>query len=627
MKKKADIERIDIKSIKDPAFVKTLNRQQLQWLCEDIRTEILASVSSHGGHLSSNLGVVELTVALHRSFDFPKDKLIFDVGHQSYTHKVLTGRDLETLNCPGGIAGFQKIRESEYDPYEAGHSSNSISAAEAFAVTRDQKKENRNIIAVVGDASIVNGLAFEAMNDVGGRGNKIIIILNDNGMSISKSVGGAGQLFRALSAGKVYNRFKRGFRKAVDHGKAGHALYDMTYHIKQWFKRTLIRTNLFDAMGFSYLGPIDGHDIRKMERAFAKAKTASKSIVIHVRTKKGKGYPYAEKDETGYWHGVTPFDIETGTPKNRHDDYVSWSHVFADLTMESMKKHENAYLVTPATLKGAGLDEVFDSFPERTRDVGIAEEHATTFSGALALNGYHPILSIYSTFLQRAYDELSHDCARLGINMTLLIDRAGLVGKDGDTHQGIYDVAFLRSIPNTVVAMPSNKAEARFLYEESFGNHGVFAIRLPREFVRKGENEADAEYAFGESVVLRQGSTKRLAVVAVGPKAEELKKKLDEADIDVTLINPLFLCPLGQKQIDPLLGYEAILVYDAYGIEEGFASELLLKLNRSGYSGSVEIHAIPKVFVAGAEKEDQEKQFGLTVDDIAERIRERISEK
>ncbi len=622
MKKQDVIEEINVKEIKDPSFLKDLDYGELEVLCFKIRQEILASVSERGGHLSSNLGIVELTVALHRCFDFKTDKLILDVGHQCYTHKMLTGRSIEHLNQPGGVAGFQKMSESVYDPYEAGHSSNSISAAEAFAVARDFKGEKYDVVALIGDASIANGLAFEGLNDVGARDNKIIIVLNDNEMAITPSVGATGLFFRRVSAGRLYNDFKKGFRRVFYRGRVGRAFYRFSWRAKNRLKRLLVPMNVFDHMGFTYLGPINGHDIKRLEKAFKKAKESSKSVVIHVRTVKGRGYHYAEQDTTGYWHGVTPFDLNTGAPKNFHPGLISWSHYFADLTHEMMQKHSDAYLITPATLKGSGLEKVFADFPERSRDVGIAEEHAATFAGALSLNGFHPIVSIYSTFLQRAYDEVSHDCARIKANVTFLIDRAGLVGKDGDTHQGIYDVAYLSSIPGVTVTMPSNKAEARSLFEESFEKGGVYAIRLPREFVLEAREEQNASLRYGQFSYLGHSREKNLAVVSVGPKSREIQELFEKNHVDAEVINPVYLCPIDDQCILPLLAFKTVLIHDAYGTKEGFASRLESRLLELGFRGKIVLRTVPTAFVGSNCKEEQEKSFGLLSSQILELARE-----
>ena len=607
----------------NPEFLKKMSYSELSVLCSDIRKELIRVTSLYGGHLSSNLGDVELTIALHRMFDFPKDKLIFDVGHQCYTHKILTGRSLEHLNQRGCVSGFQKMAESPYDPWEAGHSSTSISAAEAYAIARDEKGESFHVVALIGDSSIVNGLSLEALNHVGSLDHKVIVVLNDNGMSISQPIGGLGRFFSKISTGAAYTKIKKGYRKVLVRTAFGRKVYDISHSIKNAIKRVLVPRTIFDNMGFTYIGPIDGHNIKAMERAFSRAKRSTKSVVVHVRTIKGKGYSYAESDTTGYWHGVTPFDIATGRPKNLHPGYKSWSHFFADLSHEIMADKPNAHIVVPATRKGSGLEKCFASYPDRCHDVGIAEEHAATLCGALSVNGIHPVLSIYSTFLQRAYDEISHDCARIHANMTILIDRAGLVGSNGDTHQGVYDVAYLKSIPGVVITMPSTKAIARALYYQSFDNHGVFAIRYPREMTIDAEESTGAELPFLRWRFERNSTDKKLAIVAVGPREKEVLALAKQRYLNAEVIDPVYLFPLQKDNLLPLLKYSAILVYDCYGTREGFADSLLSSLLELGYKGKVVVRAIPNVFVSHAKQSEQLSEFGLLPEQIiaeAERL-------
>ncbi len=595
----------------NPEFLRSLSYDELDALCADIRKEIIECCSIFGGHLSSNLGDVEATIALHRVFDFSKDKLIFDVGHQCYTHKLLTGRTLENLNGTGGVAGFQKIHESIYDPWEAGHSSTSVSAAQAWAIERDLNGGKYDVVAFIGDSSIANGLALEALNNVAERPNKVIVVLNDNGMSISKPVGGLGKAFRRISTGSGYLKLKSGFKRITSGTRFGRWFYRKSLGFKNAVKKHLIHSTIFDDMGFTYIGAIDGHDIKSMEKALIRAKRADKSVILHIVTQKGKGYRYAENDQTGYWHGVTPFDIHTGAPKKLHPGYISWSHYMADLTHEIMGKKPESRLVVPATAKGSGLEKAFAAYPERCFDVGIAEEHAATLCGGFAVAGSHPILSIYSTFLQRAYDEISHDCARMNANMTILVDRAGMVGKNGDTHQGIYDVAYLRSIPNVVVTMPSTKAIAKALYYQSFDNHGIVAIRFPREMVYESEDSPYVELPFLRWKFDTKPSSKKLAIVAVGPKEKEILALAKAHYLDVEIIDPVYLWPLLKDNLYPLMPFREILIYDAYGIKEGFADAVTSALLELGYQGHVHVRAIPNAFVQQGTTEEQLAQFGL----------------
>ena len=611
-----NIEHIERSSIKSPDFVKKMGYGSLNLLCQDIRTEIIQKTAEYGGHLSSNLGVVELTVAIHRNFNFPKDKLIFDVGHQCYTHKILTGRSLEHLNEKGGVTGFQNIKESEYDCYSAGHSSTSLSAAAGFAVARELKKEDYDIVAVIGDSSIVNGLSMEALNEIPSLPGKIIIVLNDNDMSISPAVGGLSKFFRRISTGRAYNKAKASFRRKMMRSRVGKKLYAFTYAIKSSVKHMLIRNTLFDDMGYTYIGPVNGHDLKALDRAFARAKNTSKSVVLHVNTIKGRGYPYAERDTSGYWHGATPFEIESGKPKNLHPGFISWSHFFSDLTSEVMGQYQDAELIVPATLKGSGLEKPFHDFPERCLDVGIAEEHALTMAGALALNGIHPIVAIYSTFLQRAYDEVSHDCARFKANMTLLVDRSGLVGKNGETHQGIFDVAYLKTIPNVVITMPSDKSEAKALFHQSMGEHGVFAIRFPRDFVEVGD-VTYVEMPFGRWRFLKESEKKKLALFSIGPMTHTLRSLLDKKGLEYTLINPIYLNLFDENDLNRVLDYENIAIYDPYSTKEGFSESLLSRLMEKGYKGKVHIRATRSDFIPAMSNKEQLQYSDCYPEDVA----------
>ena len=626
MNKPDEAEIIYEKVVADPKILKSLNRSELDLLCLRLRDKIIEACSEYGGHLSPNLGDVELIVALHRFFDFPNDKLIFDVGHQAYAHKLLSGRSLDHLGEEGKTACFQKISESPYDPFDAGHSSTSLSAASAFAFVRDEKNENHDVIAFIGDASIANGLAFEALNYIGDNPNKVIVILNDNDMSISKPSGAIGNLFRGLSTGKNYNRNKEAIDRFFNKTGFGRWMLRGASRVKNALKRHLVPKTLFDNFGLNYIGPINGHDFKEIEKALIRAKRSDKSVVIHARTIKGKGYPYAENDKTGYWHGTSPFHIGTGQPKSTHPGFISWSHFFSDLTFEALANHKDAKLITPATLKGSGLEKVFGTYPHRCFDFGIAEEHAITFSGALAVQGEHPIVSIYSTFLQRAYDEVFHDCARLKANMTILIDRASMCGAYGETHQGVYDVAYLSSIPGVTVAMASDKAIAKALYEQSFDNHGVFAIRYPRELVDERTEPPAVELHYLRFRYEGNSKSHKLAVVAVGPKEKELLGLLKKTYLDCEVIDPVYLCPLQADNLLPLLRYEQILIYDAYSTETGFARNLKAGLADMGYKGKITTRAIPNEFIPQNSYDKQVKQFGLAPAQIVSLIKELLGE-
>ncbi len=613
MPSKKDLKKINLLEIKDPSFVKELSFKELDVLSEDISNEIIDKVSINGGHLASSLGAVDATIALCKVFDFSKDKLIYDVGHQCYSYKILTGRSLEHLRKSGGISGFQKLSESPFDHFECGHSSTSISAAEGMAVARDLNGDKYEVIAFIGDAAISNGLAFEALNDLTINNNKVIIVLNDNDMSITKPVGGLARAFRNLSNSLLYRRSKNAYQRLMKKTGFGRWILSWTSAIKNWFKRHLMSINIFDNLGIAYVGPIDGHNIKKMVKVFEKAKKYEKPIVIHIKTIKGKGFKYSENDDSGKWHGVGMFDKHTGQIEI-NPNTVTWSEIYSKAIVQLMSENQDVVTIVPATGVGSSLENAFELFPKRCFDVGIAEEHALTMAGGLAANGKHPVVSIYSTFLQRAFDELSHDIARMNLNATILIDRSGLVGEDGNTHQGIYDESFLLSTPNTVVTMASRESEAYGLVEESMKNHGVFCIRFPRSRVISSEQKETT--TFGKWKKELDGA--KTAIVSVGPITVELKEELEKLKKNVALYNALYLKPMDEALIDSeIVKYNKVIIYDAYGVENGFAQQLATYLFvDKAFKGEVIIKAIPDVFVEHASQKEQLSQFGLSPEQI-----------
>lgn len=611
---KKEFKRVDLNTIETPNFLKDLSYKELDVLSDDIRQYIIDKTSVNGGHLAANLGVVEATIALCRCFDFSKDKLIFDVGHQCYTYKVLTGRSLERLRKEDGISGFQKMNESPYDHFECGHSSTSISAAKGMAISRDLNKEKYDIVAFVGDASIANGLAFEGLNNLANGDNKVIIILNDNDMSITKPVGGVAKSFRKLSNSTLYRRSKNAYSRLMKKTRFGRWILSWTGAIKNWIKRHVMSLNIFDNIGIAYIGPIDGHNIKAMEKALIKAKKYERSSIIHIKTIKGKGFKYAENDDSGVWHGVGSFDKETGH-LNIDEKTITWSDVYSREVLNCMSENQDAVLVVAATAVGSALQNVFELYPTRSFDVGIAEEHALTMSGGLAASGKHPIVSIYSTFLQRAFDELSHDIARMKLNATILIDRSGLVGEDGNTHQGIYDESFLLSTPNTVVCMASRQSEAQALMKESFNNHGVFCIRFPRSRVLPSEEKE--ELSFGKWK--KELSGEKTAVVSVGPITVELKDLIIKNNKNVSLFNAIYQKPMDEEVVSKeLLKYQRVIIYDAYAVENGFAQALAARLAQEKYKGEIIVKAIPDVFVDTASQAQQLKKYEISAEQIVE---------
>ena len=605
------IKHFDINKIKDPTFLKDLSYKELDVLSDDIRKYIIDITSKNGGHLSSNLGAVESTISLCKNFDFTKDKIIFDVGHQSYVYKVLTGRKLDTLRKKGGISGFQKMDESPYDHFEAGHSSTSISAASGLAYARDLSKEKYEVIAYIGDSSIQNGLAFEGLNALAQTKSKVIIVLNDNEMSISRPVGGLSRAFRRFSTSGVY-RGSKNFMTRILRGRFGKWFLVKLTKFKNWFKRKVINMTIFDTLGYKVIGPIDGHYIRQLDRAFTRAKKLQESVVVYIKTVKGLGYKYAAEDIQGDWHGVSTFNVETGELALK-EGQVSWSSQYNLLLKNEMAINDKIITIVPATGHGSSLDSLFEIYPKRIIDVGISEEHAFTFAAGLAVSGYHPVISIYSTFLQRSYDELSHDLARLDSAATILNDRAGLVGSDGETHQGIYDEAFLYTIPNVTITMASRSNEALSLMKESLCHHKVFAIRYPREYFSSKMNDVK-KIPYGSWV--EELSGKGVAIVSVGPETVNLKERLLKENKNVTLYNAIYLRPFDMNKAKELLNYKKVIIYNAYATKEGFSNALEAFLLECGYKGELISRCVPNEFVKQATIAEQRKEFGLDIDSI-----------
>ena len=612
--KQENTKHIDLENIKDPSFLKDLSIKELETLASDIREYIIQTTSETGGHLSANLGVIETTIALCKVFDFSRDKIVFDVGHQCYTYKLLTGRKLSTLRKKDGISGFQKRNESIYDHYEAGHSSTSISAGQGMAMARDLNKEHYDVISFIGDSSIVSGLAFEALNNAGQAKHKQIIILNDNDMSISPSVGGLSKLFRKFQTSAIYRKSARFYTRIMAKYRLTKAIYLTTFKIKSFIKHKLIRMTMFDYAGFTVLGPVDGYDFKQLIKMLQKAKHNDKSTLVMVKTIKGKGYKYAEEDKVGKWHGVGKFNPETGEIYS--SGKTSWSKYIAGLVDDRLANDEKSICIVPGTAVGSGMANLFAKYPNRMIDVGIAEEHALVLASGLSVSGFHPIISIYSTFLQRGYDELSHDLARMNLPATILVDRSGLVGNDGETHQGIYDVSFLSSIPNVTIATPSNSSYAKELFEESFKQCSPFALRYPRGEVKQGE----ANYlGYGKWVKETEG--KSIALITYGPIVEDAKQLIINNKLNVTLINALYQKPLDIEMIKEASKYPKIVIYDTQSTLMGFSSLVSQELSKLRYKGEVKILAIADTFVKQASVNEQLEDLGISLKDLEKELK------
>lgn len=623
-KEREPITSFDVNKIINPKFLADLDNNELGTLAKETRKHIIQACSLYGGHLSSNLGVVELTIALHKTFDFSQDKLLFDVGHQCYTHKILTGRPLTNLRQKDGVSGFQKRDESPYDHFEAGHSSTALSAATGMAIARDLNKEDYSVVAVVGDASILNGESLEALNHLGQLQNKVIVILNNNDMSITKPVGSMSRMFRKMRLSPSYIKAKDSYKRLMFKTRFGYWLYRVTWNIKNWFARRLIRNNMFEQLGFAYIGPVEGHSFKDLQKALKKAKAQKRSVVVHVRTQKGQGYKPSEKDKTGNWHGVAPFEIESGLPsKPKPQNMRSWSKVYAHLTYQIMDEFEHTVLVTPATLLGSGLEDIFKKFYTRTYDVGIAEMHAFGLATGLALNDKLPIISIYSTFMQRSFDQIIHDLARMNLPSIILVDRAGLVGADGETHQGIFDEAFLLNVPNVTVAMASTPELAKSIYLTSLKTKEPVFIRFPRDYVNLNEvNGKELSIFKGEWLIEQEGRNNDVALITFGPILEQLKPSLPK---EVTLINALYQKPFDKNVLSSLFNTKSVIISDSYGTEIGFPLLVKNALIDMGFKGEIITRGIPTSFIEQASISEQLSDFGLDCDSILALVKEQLN--
>jgi len=616
---------MDLSQIKDPKFVKNLTYPELDELASDIRNCIIDTVSKYGGHLSSNLGCVELTLALHKVFDSPTDKLLFDVGHQTYTHKILTGRKdkfVSSLRTFEGLSGYQKRAESEHDIMEAGHSSTSISIAEGLAIARDLNKENHHVVAVIGDASISSGIALEAINHLAEVNNKVIIVLNDNEMSISKPVGGIAKYLTGVRGSSKYQKSKKYFSGLRKH-KITKPLYKLLRKIKNGIKyATLGKDNVFEAMGLKYLGPFDGHNIKDIEKGLENAKKMNHSVIVHVLTQKGKGYEQAEKDLDGSWHGVGKFDKETGIV-NKSDVGIAWSTALAIIFDELNLVNENIVLLTPAMISGSKLKQLFFKYPDRTIDVGISEEHAVTMASGLALGGKKPVISIYSTFMQRAYDNLNHDLARMKLGAIISVDRAGLVGEDGETHHGIYDVAICKSLPNSCISMPLDYEDAYKLVKLSLESNLLSFIRYPR-----GRIDNIDEVISDESIVIGQwdyllNNNNDTLIISTGPVSNDVLKMLqNDSEIYADLLFARFYNPIDCIKLKEAFSkYKNIIVYDIYSVKEGLYESIATFALENEYKGKLINMSLPTEFIQHGSIQQLLKYLKLDINSLKSTIK------
>ena len=617
---------MDVQNIKNPKFLKKFKINELEELSNDIRKYIIDSVSITGGHLSSNLGVVELTIALHKVFDSPKDKIIFDVSHQCYTHKILTGRakEFDKLRQLEGLSGFQKREESEHDAYEAGHSSTSLSAALGMALARDKQKKNNNVIAVIGDGSMGNGLAYEALNHIGSTKTKLIIILNDNEMSISENVGGLHNSLDKIRANNNYNCAKNKTKNILNHIPIiGSKISSGLKRIKSSIKKLYLKDGfLFEELGIKYYGPINGHDYKELITYLEMAKKEKEPVLIHVITEKGKGYKPSENDTLGTWHGVGPFEIETGNFVKKKDDLVTWSEVISNHLIELTKKNKDLMVITPAMAGGSKLLKYKELYPNNFIDAGIAEEHALVLANGMAVEGLIPFVSIYSTFLQRGYDQVIHDIARMNTHVIIGIDRAGIVGEDGETHQGIYDLTFLLPIPNLIISTPKDSIEAGNLLYTAMLSKKPFAIRYSKDKLNyKKENYKIIPIGSWEEL----SNGKDAVLITYGSlidKALKVKQSLLKQKIDISIVNARYQKPIDTKIFDNLLKeYKNIFIYEETTYINSLGSYLVNYANKKDYQGNIDIFAIPDEYVKQGKKEEVLKLLELDEKSITKKIK------
>ena len=614
-----------LEKIQKPNDIKKIPADQLPALAEEIREFIIESLSKTGGHLASNLGVVELTIAMHRVFDLPKDKLIWDVGHQSYTHKILTGRKdgFETLRREGGISGFPKRSESDCDVFDTGHSSTSISAGVGYVRARELKKENYSVVSIIGDGALTGGMAYEALNNAASLKSNFIIVLNDNEMSITENVGGMSSYLSGLRTASAYTGFKMDVTKALNRIPGiGPGMVDAMRKTKSSIKQIIIPGMLFEDMGLTYLGPVDGHNIPQLIKTFQEAKRFEGPILVHVLTQKGRGYEPAMRHPARF-HGAGPFDVKTGLPVGKSNP--TYTDVFSTVMRKMGDRRKDVAAVTAAMMTGVGLKRFSNMFPDRCFDVGIAEEHAVTFAAALSLGGITPVVAIYSSFLQRAYDQIMHDVCMQNLHVVFAIDRAGLVGYDGETHHGIFDLSYLGSMPNMTILAPKNLWELSDMIKFAVDYDGPIAVRYPRGEAYAGLKEFRAPICLGKSEVIHEGS--RVALLAVGSMvkmAEEVQKQLKERmDMDAALVNARFVKPIDEELLRSFADtYELVVTLEENVKDGGFGERVLAFAEEEDLPFGVEIIALPDRFIPHGSVSYQMKQVGFTPEDICSRIEE-----
>ena len=611
-----------ITKIKSPDDLKTLPVEELNKLSEELREIIVERVSINGGHLASNLGTIELTLALHYVFNSPVDKIVWDVGHQSYTHKLITGRyeKFETIRKYKGISGFPKIEESIHDAFGTGHSSTSISAALGIIEARDKKNETFKVLAVIGDGAMTSGLAFEGLNHAGHLKKDLIVVLNDNEMSISKNVGALSAYLNRILTGDLYQRFKKQTKSFLEGiPKVGGQVTKIALKAEETLKGLFLPGILFEELGINYVGPIDGHDIKLLIETFRNIKNSTEPTLVHVITKKGKGYEFSEKDPC-IFHGVGPFEIETGYSVS-DKDALSYSEIFGRAITELAANDKRVIAISAAMREGTGLECFAKRFPDRFYDVGIAEPHAVTFAAGLAVQGLRPVVAIYSTFLQRGYDEIIHDVCLQNLPVVFAIDRAGIVGEDGPTHQGVFDISYLRHIPNLTVMAPKDDMELKAMLELALKHNGPSAIRYPRGKVISNFKFqiSNSELEIGKAEILKEGSD--MALIAIGNvvhPALGAAERLEKDGIKASVINARFIKPLDTELILKIASKtKRIITVEENMIAGGFGSAVLEYLNSMDIPDiKIKILGIPDEFVEQGSQAILRKKYGIDEEGI-----------
>lgn len=611
-----------LETIEKENDIKNVAPENWNLLAEEIRQFLIQKISVTGGHLGSNLGAVELTMALHLSLNLPEDKIVWDVGHQSYTHKLLTGRKsgFENLRKYGGMSGFPKRKESDCDCFDTGHSSTSISAGLGLVKARDLKNENNTIVSVIGDGSLTGGMAYEALNNASRMKKNFIIVLNDNNMSISENVGGVSKYLNNIRTADRYLDIKEGIYNSLMESKIGEPIVSSIRKAKSSVKQLVIPGMFFEDMGLTYLGPVDGHNINDMLKVFKEAKRCKSAVLVHVITQKGKGFAPAEKHPARF-HGAEPFDVETGlplTPKTKS----TYTDVFSTVMCKLGDRYENIVAITAAMPDGTGLKRFRNMYPERFFDVGIAEEHAVTFAAGLAAGGMKPVVAIYSSFLQRAYDQILHDVCIQNLPVIFAIDRAGLVGSDGETHQGIFDLSYLSSIPNMHIMAPKNKWELSDMLKFAVSFQGPIALRYPRGEAYDGLREYREPIRYGKAEwIFRE---RQIALVAVGSMVKTaltVRERLLDEGFSCSIINARFVKPIDTEILDEAAGSHRVIVTMEENVASGgFGEKVRAYLDSTGADVELLTVNIPDEYVEHGNVDILRHEVGIDADTIVQKI-------